>query len=115
MRLCRLQEIPDGEARGFDLGPGLEPREVFVVRDGRRLHGYVNACPHLGTPLEFQPDRFLTADGSFILCSTHGALFRIEDGYCIAGPCAGRSLTGVGLVVDPSGAVLLAPSGTSSR
>lgn len=115
MRLCGLDEIPDGEARGFDLGPGAAPREVFLVRAGQRLHGYVNACPHLGTPLEFNPDAFLTADGSAILCSTHGALFRIADGYCFTGPCAGSSLTALSVTVDPAGAVLLAPSGTSRR
>jgi nitrite reductase/ring-hydroxylating ferredoxin subunit len=26
------------------------------------------------------------------LCSSHGALFRIVDGVCIAGPCAGQRL-----------------------
>jgi nitrite reductase/ring-hydroxylating ferredoxin subunit len=114
-RLCGLDEIADGEARGFDFGRGAEPREVFLVRDGGRVHGYVNSCPHLGTPLEFNPDGFLTADGSAILCSTHGALFRIEDGYCFAGPCAGSSLTALSLVVDPTGTVLLEPSGTSRR
>ena len=25
-------------------------------------------------------------------CSFHGARFQIDDGYCIAGPCQGRSL-----------------------
>ena len=28
-----------------------------------------------------------------ILCATHGALFRIEDGHCLSGPCVGESLT----------------------
>jgi len=30
---------------------------------------------------------------SLIQCATHGALFLIESGECIAGPCAGQSLT----------------------
>ncbi len=114
-RLCDRAEIPDGEARGFDLGRGAEPREVFVVREGARLYGYVNACPHIGTPLEFTPNQFLTAGGEYILCSTHGALFRIEDGYCVAGPCAGMRLAPLALTVDDSGAVLLDEAGTSSR
>ena len=38
------------------------------------------------------PGRFLTREGDFILCSSHGALFRLGDGLCVAGPCAGRSL-----------------------
>ena len=110
--LCRLADLPDGDSKGFDRGDGAEPREVFVVREGRRLYGYVNSCPHLGTPLEFQPDRFLSADGSHILCSTHGALFRIEDGYCLAGPCAGRSLEAVALALDAEDRVLLGGAGS---
>ncbi|SMF78211.1 Ferredoxin subunit of nitrite reductase or a ring-hydroxylating dioxygenase [Tistlia consotensis] len=95
--LCRLEEIEDGEGKGFVLGAGSERREIVVVREGERVYGYLNACPHVGTPLDFQPDRFMNADGSYLLCHTHGALFEIETGYCIAGPCAGRSLTPVAL------------------
>jgi nitrite reductase/ring-hydroxylating ferredoxin subunit len=36
--------------------------------------------------------RFLTRENDLILCGGHGALFRIEDGVCVAGPCPGQSL-----------------------
>lgn len=106
--LCRLEEIEDGEARGFDLGRGAEPREILVLRQGAAVFGYVNACPHLGVPLEFLPDRFLTADGRFLLCATHGAIFRKEDGFCLAGPCSGQALRPVPLRLDAEGRVFLA-------
>ncbi len=48
---------------------------------------YVNSCPHLGVPLDWAPNRFLSGDGGLIVCSTHGAVFRIEDGVCLHGPC----------------------------
>ena len=105
--LCRLEEIEDGGANGFVLGEGLDAEEVFVVRHGRRLYGYVNSCPHTGVPLEIVPDRFLNADGSHIICSTHGALFRIEDGHCVAGPCAGDCLTAAPLRLDAEDRVIL--------
>lgn len=105
--LCRLEEIPDGGSKGFDLGPKSDPREIFVVREGRRLHAYVNSCPHLGTPLEFTPDQFLSHDGGHILCSTHGALFEIDDGTCIAGPCMGDSLQPLPVELDDEGRVLV--------
>lgn len=63
------------------------------MRRGEGVLAYVNACPHIGTPLDTLPDRFLTADGREFLCSTHGARFRLEDGYCVWGPCEGESLT----------------------
>jgi nitrite reductase/ring-hydroxylating ferredoxin subunit len=73
------------------------------------VRGYVNRCPHAGNPLNLLPHRFLTADGTLILCSSHGALFEKSSGYCVAGPCAGRSLTPVALEIR-SGLVLLADS-----
>lgn len=64
------------------------------------MYGYLNACPHTGGPLDWVPGRFLNAEGDLIQCSTHGALFRIEDGFCVAGPCAGASLTPVSLKIQ---------------
>jgi nitrite reductase/ring-hydroxylating ferredoxin subunit len=43
-------------------------------------------------PLSMAPNRYLTREGDLILCSTHGALFRLRDGLCVSGPCAGLSL-----------------------
>lgn len=105
-RLCRLEEIPEGEGLGFTLGEGERRRYIFVVRQGARVFGYVNSCPHIGTPLDMVPDRFMTADKRHILCMTHGARFRVYDGYCFAGPCQGRSLAKLELALE-GGEVLL--------
>jgi len=43
-----------------------------------------------------------------IVCATHGATFRPEDGYCIAGPCAGDRLEPVAVRVE-RGIVLVDP------
>ena len=32
-------------------------------------------------------------DGRYFVCATHGARFRLEDGRCVDGPCAGAALT----------------------
>ena len=92
--LCRIEDIPDGGAKGF-AAPAGAFTGLFAVRQGGRIAVYVNSCPHLGVPLDWMPDRFLTARGDRIVCSTHGAEFRIEDGFCLRGPCAGRSLEAV--------------------
>lgn len=106
LRLCRIDEIPEGTARGFVFGQGAARLDFFVYRRGDRLIAYRNACPHQGTPLELFPDRFLTRDGARFLCSTHGAQFRIEDGYCLKGPCKGKSLEPFAIAVD-AGWILL--------
>ena len=42
----------------------------------------------------------------YIICSTHGALFKIEDGYCISGPCQSSSLEAVPVTIK-NGDVLI--------
>ena len=105
-RLCRFEEIPEGEGIGLALGQGEARRLIFVVRQGTKVHGYVNSCPHVGTPLDMIPDRFMTMDKRHILCMTHGARFRVYDGYCFTGPCQGRSLAKLALALE-DGEVLL--------
>jgi nitrite reductase/ring-hydroxylating ferredoxin subunit len=109
--LCLLEEIPDGTGRGFTLKSGATGDaagnatgnqcglDILIVRSGDRAFGYVNSCPHARSPLDWTPDRFMSRDGRHIQCSTHGALFDIETGRCVSGPCVGRYLTPVPLVV----------------
>ncbi len=92
MHLCRLEDIDDPGARGFDVEMPDGALPVIVVRIGNTVRGYRNSCPHQGTPLETFPDRFLSRDASALICSTHGAMFRPEDGKCVSGPCKGTSL-----------------------
>ena len=105
--VCREAELGSHGVRAFTIGAGDWPLRGFVVRVGAQLRGFVNRCPHAGHPLNLLPDRFLTPDGALLLCSSHGALFEKLTGFCVAGPCAGRSLTPVPLQVR-SGFVLLA-------
>ncbi len=97
--LCRLDEIPAPGSKGFTLGDGAARRDIFVVRDTNGVYAYDNSCPHTGGPLDWTPDRFLTLDKRLILCATHGALFRVRDGYCVGGPCAGRSLAALRIAI----------------
>ncbi len=96
--LCRLEDIPDNGAKGF---PGAEGRVtgLMAVRQGPEVYVYENSCPHIGTPLDWMPDRFLSVDRQFIICATHGAEFTIETGTCISGPCKGDRLTSVNVVI----------------
>ena len=74
--LCRLDDLVDGSAKGFPPPPG----------------GFTGLFAVRGTPLEWTADRFLSHDGSLIICATHGAEFRIADGECLRGPCFGERL-----------------------
>lgn len=101
--LCRLADLPDGQGRGFGR---QDDDDIFVVRQGDNIYGYVNCCPHAASPLDWVEDQFMNLDGSRILCATHGAEFRIEDGYCVLGPCSGESLVPVAITVRDGNVVL---------
>ncbi len=106
--VCRLADLEEHGARGFTLGGGDWPVRGFVVRCGNEVRAYLNRCPHAGHPLDLMPNRFLTPDRALILCSSHGALFDKESGLCLAGPCSGRALRPIRVMVVAN-LVLLAP------
>ena len=108
--ICRLDDIEPAGCRGFAIGGGDWPVRGFVVRINNEVRGYINNCPHAGHPLNLEPHRFLTPDSALILCSSHGALFEKLTGYCVVGPCAGRSLRSVPLKVE-NGFVMLEAGG----
>ncbi len=95
LKLCTLDEIEDGDSNGFFAEYDGRVQGFIVVRRAEQVFVYLNSCPHIGTPLDFAPGQFLDLSKAFILCSSHGALFQIEDGLCISGPCADQSLTAV--------------------
>lgn len=99
IRLCAADELAEGQSRGF----ALAERQLLLVRREGQVYAYQNRCPHRGIPLEWQPDQFLDASNSLIQCATHGALFLIESGECVAGPCSGQSLTPLNCREDADG------------
>jgi nitrite reductase/ring-hydroxylating ferredoxin subunit len=90
--ICALADLDDPGARGFTIGRDKTQQEIFLVRKDQSVFAYLNRCPHANQRLDARPDRFLTMDETKILCGAHAALFRIEDGFCTSGPCAGKHL-----------------------
>ncbi|MGP9767642.1 Rieske (2Fe-2S) protein [Halomonas sp. AOP13-D3-9] len=96
IHLCALDDIAPGESPGFDpLNTGRDT--VFVLRlDDDLVVAYQNACPHVsGARMGWKKDKFLSSSGEYITCFAHNALFRKEDGECVAGPCLGQRLSSV--------------------
>jgi len=91
--LCLLDEIASPGARGFRFRVEDAVFAGFVVRRGEAVVGYVDSCPHAGWPLAGPNGRFLTRENDLILCAGHAALFRIDDGAMVAGPCQDVALT----------------------
>ena len=102
IKLISADKIHEGLSRGVE----HNNKHIFIVKKDNLLHIYFNSCPHLGTPLEWQEDQFLDEDGALIRCATHGALFAIESGQCLVGPCKGKSLRKIPFIVS-EGAIMV--------
>jgi nitrite reductase/ring-hydroxylating ferredoxin subunit len=98
--LCRLEEVPDGACKELRFGPGEDSFDLLLYRRGGEVRAYVNCCPHFSLPLNAQPGEFLLLRNSQIMCAYHCAVFRLEDGHCIAGPAEGLGLEPVPVQLD---------------
>ena len=107
--LCQFEDLPDGRSKGV-LPNDRGRDQVVLVRQGSRVFGYINNCPHYDkAPLGWKKDEFLTADRQHIMCASHGALFRVTDGACELGPCLGQSLAPVHIEVKEGSVFMISP------
>ena len=105
--LCPLDTVPPGTARGISLpGDAVDrPLDIIVWHHATGPKAFKNSCPHLGMPLETFPDRFLTADGASLICSTHGAMFDAA-GVCFSGPCKNQGLPPLPIKIEDGNIIL---------
>ncbi|MBL4789825.1 MAG: Rieske 2Fe-2S domain-containing protein [Kordiimonadaceae bacterium] len=90
--LVELHEIADHGGKSVLFHDGDRRISLLVQIRGDKAFIYENSCPHAGTPLNLFGEKFLTIDGSYLICRTHGAQFTLEEGRCILGPCKGDYL-----------------------
>lgn len=92
-QLCASSELADGgDGLRFEVDYRGETAPAFVIRFGGRVYAYLNRCGHIAMELDWKPGKFFDADGEYLLCSTHGALYAPESGACRGGPCRGAGL-----------------------
>lgn len=104
-----FEQLDDPGCREFQIGGGDWPFRGFVVRQGQQVFAYQNYCQHAGHRLNWKPDSFLTKDRKNLICSSHGALYDIPSGECIAGPCAGKYLSRVQVRVVEGNVIVRGP------
>lgn len=95
MHLCNIHDIEEEDSKEFFVPSGDTEKSILAVKKDGLIYVYTNNCPHLGIPMNIEPDRFLDVEKNFVQCSTHGALFKIEDGECVSGPCLGEKLQSI--------------------
>lgn len=95
----RADDLAPGCTKKFVLHCGGRELEAFVLNHGGRLYAYLNRCCHIPMTMDWVENQFLTEQGDFIQCATHGALYVPETGACVAGPPIGQCLTAVPIEV----------------
>ena len=104
--ICHTFEIDDNDARSFVLKKaGGEHGEgivwpIIISRKGTSYFGFENACPHQGLTLGAGGAEVMDDEGNFLVCRQHGAQFDLDTGKCFSGPCQGKALAPIRIVVD---------------
>jgi nitrite reductase/ring-hydroxylating ferredoxin subunit len=93
--VCREEDLRDGTVRTVALGydhDGLPIMALLLRDENGDIVAYRNLCRHLPVPLDGGTGELLSEDGAHLICGTHGATYRLQDGYCVEGPCEGLAL-----------------------
>ncbi|NHZ61019.1 Rieske 2Fe-2S domain-containing protein [Massilia sp. CCM 8694] len=69
----------------------------FVVRHKGTVYAYLNRCAHVPIELDWAEGEFFESSGVYLMCSTHGAIYVPESGFCAGGPCKGGRLRPIGV------------------
>ena len=88
--LCNSGDLIDsGLAVPFDVIYMGQTCRAFAIRYEGQVHAYLNRCSHVAMELDWQPDRFFDETGQWLVCASHGAIYRPDNGACSGGPCRG--------------------------
>lgn len=94
--IFKSEELQEGsKGLRFSLPALGEYVTGFVVRFHGKPYAYVNQCAHVPVELDWNEGDFFTLQKDYLICSTHGAHYRPDNGFCITGPCKGKSLKAI--------------------
>jgi nitrite reductase/ring-hydroxylating ferredoxin subunit len=77
MKLCNLQDIPEGGSITVDIGD----EDIALFKIEGKVYALAGSCPHMGGPLgegELEDD--------IVTCPWHGWQFCVKDGACLNVP-----------------------------
>jgi nitrite reductase/ring-hydroxylating ferredoxin subunit len=112
--VARVEEMDEGSVRKFWIICQKYRVDAFLVNEDGNFHAYVNRCRHMPTPLDFIRDQFLSEDGKYLMCYSHGALYEFATGLCVSGPCKGEALYRLPVRVDRGEILVGCPQGDLS-
>ena len=92
INVAKLSDIEEGSATNAAIELADGHRHLILTRKADEVNVFLNSCPHTGVRLDWKVGVFLTVDKAHLQCSTHGALFELDSGFCVAGPCINQCL-----------------------
>ncbi len=103
--ICSTNQIADAHGIGFalmkkDTTGEPKPWHIIITRKGNNFYGFENVCPHQGERLDSRPGHFMDEEENFLECGVHRAKFDMDTGECFIGPCQGKGLPKLQLVID---------------
>jgi nitrite reductase/ring-hydroxylating ferredoxin subunit len=112
--ISRIEESRPGSVKKFWIVCEKYKIDGLLVNEQGNFHAYVNRCRHMPTPLDFIRERFVSEDGKYLMCYTHGALYEFATGQCVAGPCKGQALYRLPVSIDRGEVLVGCPPGDLS-
>jgi nitrite reductase/ring-hydroxylating ferredoxin subunit len=106
--VCPEDALLDEQPLSFTLADPQNTRIILLKHQGE-CYAYLNRCPHWQRPLEWQDNDLLCTDTDLLRCATHGALFLLDSGLCVSGPCAGQALQPLEVTRTGTGWLAVAP------
>ena len=105
--VCRSDALTVG-GRGirFEVTDQTRTYAAFAVRSTEGVASFVNQCAHMALELDWSLGEFFDADGQYLVCATHGALYDPKTGACAGGACRGRPLQALS-IIESDGCIYL--------
>ena len=106
-KIAAHEDLEPGETKVVKVCLAGQDIEAILLKTDDGYLSYVNRCRHLAIPLDWGDGDVMDDSGKLLLCRTHGALYRLNDGLCVSGPCQGQHLFKVPLSIEDDGIYLV--------
>ena len=104
-----IRNFKEGSVKPFKAKVEGKLFHGLLVKKNGKFYAYRNLCKHLPVTLDLLDGNFVNHEETLIQCHMHGALYELETGYCIEGPCQGANLDCLEIKVEEKRVVITVP------
>lgn len=100
IEVVSVKELAPGQFKTFEFYKDGAQNHGLVINYEGSVYGYINLCPHAHIPLDAVSNNIFNADGSYLICRKHWALFEPQTGSCVSGPCPISPLSKLDVIIQ---------------